>query len=80
MTRKKGKFGRFEPRKRFQKKIGMSKIQCYECNEYGHFKRNCLKLKKGNKKMKERSESHVTKEVEETEEKKSKDEVKDLYY
>jgi len=53
MTRKKGNLGKFEPRKKFHKKIDISKIQCYECNEYGHFKRNCPKLKKGNKKMKE---------------------------
>lgn len=59
----------------------MSKIQYYECNEYGHFKRNCPKLKKGNKKRKEKSEAHVTKEVEEPKEKKStKEEVKYLYY
>lgn len=41
MTRRKGKFGKFEPQKKFQKKIDMSNIQCYECNEYGHFKSNC---------------------------------------
>ena len=62
-------------------KIEMSKIQCYECNEYGHFKRNCPTLKKDNKKRKEINESHVTEEVEELEKKKSKkEEVKDLYY
>jgi len=32
-TRKKGKFGKFEPRKKFHKIFDMSKIQCYECNE-----------------------------------------------
>ena len=59
----------------------MSKIQCYECNEYGHFKRNCSKLKKENKKGKERNEAHVTKEVEELDKKKSnKEEVIDLHY
>jgi len=60
MARKKGKFGRLEPRKKFQKKIDMSKIQCYECNEYGKFNRNFTKLNKGNKKRKEISEAHVT--------------------
>ena len=59
----------------------MSKIHCYECNEYGHFKRNFPKLKKGNKKRNERSEAHVTKEVEEPEDNKlEKEEIKELYY
>ena len=40
MTKRKGKFRMFDPRKK--KKIDMSKIQYYECNAYGHFKRNCL--------------------------------------
>ena len=35
MARKKGKFGKFGPQKKFQKKIDMSKIQCYECNDMG---------------------------------------------
>jgi len=51
----------------------MSKIQCCECNEYGHFKRNCPKLKKGNEKRKERNESHVIKEVEEPRNKEDKE-------
>lgn len=79
MAKRKGKFGKFDPRKK--KKINMSKIQCYECNAYGHFKRNCPKLKKDNKKRNERNEAHVTEEMEESEKKKSKkEEVKDLYY
>ena len=27
-------------------------LQCYECNEYGHFKSYCPKLKEDNKKRK----------------------------
>lgn len=46
----------------------------------GHFMRDCLKLKKDNKKRKERIEAHITKEVEEPEEKKSKKEGIDLHY
>lgn len=37
-----------------RKKLNMSKIQSYECNEYGYFKRHCPKLKKDNKKRKEK--------------------------
>ena len=70
MAKRKGKFGKFDPHKK--KKIDMSKIQCYECQEYGNFKRDCLKLKKDNKKRKERNEAHVTEEVEEHEKKKLK--------
>lgn len=35
MTKKKGKFGKFKPWKRFQKKIDLSKIRCYECMNMG---------------------------------------------
>lgn len=64
-----------------KKKIDMPKIQCYGCQEYGHFKKDFLKLKKDIKKRKERNEAHITKEVEELEKKKSKEEeVKYLYY
>ena len=34
---KKRKFRKFEPR---QKKINISKIQLFKCNDYGHFKRD----------------------------------------
>lgn len=48
----------------------MSKIQCYGCNEYGHFKiLNCPKLKKDNKNRKEKNEAHVIEEVGEHEKK-----------
>ena len=57
----------------------MTKVQCYRCQEYGHYKRYCPKLKKDNKKR-GREEAHITKEVEESEKKKFKEEVKYLYY
>ena len=59
----------------------MYKNKCYECNEHGNFKRNCPKIKKENKNIKERNKSHVTEEVEEPEKKNSKNgELKNLYY
>ena len=76
MTKGKGKFGKIGPQK---KKKNMAKIQCYGCQEYGHYKIDCPKLKKDNNKRR-REEAHITEEVEEAEKKKSKEEVKDLYY
>lgn len=77
MTKRKGKFGKFGPQK---EKKNMAKVRCYGCQEYGHYKRDCPKLKKDNNKR-GREEAHITEEVEEAEKKKSKkEEVKDLYY
>ena len=77
MTKRKGKFGKFGPLK---KKRNKAKIQCYGCQEYGHYKRDCPKIKKGNNKR-EREEVHITEAVEEAENKKyKKKEVKYLYY
>ena len=68
MTKRKGKFGKFGPQK---KKKNMAKIQCYGCQEYGHYMRDYPKLKKDNKKIR-REEAHITEEVEEAKNKKSK--------
>ena len=46
MAKRKGKFGKFGPRRTNNK--DMSKIQCFGCQEYGHYKRNFPKLKKDN--------------------------------
>ena len=54
----------------------MSKIQYYECNEYGHFKRNCPKLKKDNNNKRKREEARVTQEVKEDDKKHSKEDDK----
>ena len=62
MTKRKGKFGKFGPRRTNKK--DMSKIQCYGCQEYGHYKRNCHKLK-DNKNNRKREETHMTQEVKE---------------
>ena len=57
----------------------MSKIQCYGCQEYGYYKRNCPKLKKDNNKRK-REEAHVIQEMKEEENKQKKEDPSDLYY
>ena len=75
MAKRKGKFGKFGPQKR---KKNMAKVQCYGCQEYGHYKRDCPKVKKDNKRGRE--EAHIAKEVEEVEKKRpKKEEVRDLY-
>ena len=77
MTRRKAKFGESGSRK---KKRDISKIQCYGCQEYGHYKRDCPKIKKDNNKR-GREEGHITEKVEDAEKKKSKkEEVIDLHY
>ena len=69
---KKRKFGKSK------KKIDMSKIQCFGCNEYGQVKRDCSN--KVNNKSKERSEAHID-EVKGNPKKKPKGEdPKDLHY
>lgn len=67
MAKRKGKFKKSGPQK---KKKDMLKIQCYGCQEYGHYKRDCPKFK--DNKRKERNEAHITEEVEEPDEKKFK--------
>ncbi len=45
MAKRKGKFGK-------NKMVDMENIECYGCQEYGNYKKNCPKLKKDNKKIK----------------------------
>lgn len=73
MSKGKGKFGKFGPQK---KRKNLAKVFSFGCQEYGHYKRDCPKIKRNNK-IKE--EAHIT-EVEELETKKMKEEVRDLYY
>ena len=72
--RKKGRFGKFDPH---NKRI-MDKVQCFGCNELGHYKRDFPKSRKDKTK---KEEAHVTDMREEPDAKKSKkEEVRDLYY
>jgi len=57
----------------------MSKVQCFGYQEYGHYKRDCPKLKKDNNKRK-KEEAHMTQEVKEEDKKKKKEDLPDLYY
>lgn len=59
MAKRKGKFGKFGPRRTSNR--DMSKIQCFGCQEYGHYKSDCPKPKKDNNNNKrKREEAHVT--------------------
>ena len=58
----------------------MSKIQCFGCQEYGHYKRNCPKLKKDNNNKRKREEANMTQEMKEEEKKQNKEDPLDLYY
>ena len=51
---KKWKFGKY-------KKKDMFKVQCFGCNRFRHFKRDCIN--KHNNKIKEQSEAHVAEAV-----------------
>lgn len=46
ITKGKGKFGKFGPQK---KRKNMAKVQCFACQEYGHYIRDCPKIKRNNK-------------------------------
>lgn len=74
ITKGKGKFGKIGPQK---KRKNMAKVQCFGYQEYGHYRRDCPKIKKNNK---NKEEAHITEEVEELETKKPKEEMRDLYY
>ena len=58
MTRRKGRSGNFGS---WKKKRDMSEIQCYGCQEYRHYKRDCPKVKKDNKRGRE--EAHIAIEI-----------------
>jgi len=58
MAKRKGKFGKLGPPKKNNK--DMSKIQCFRCQEYGHYKINCPKIKKDNNNRMKREEYHLS--------------------
>lgn len=65
MTRRKGKFGKFDPP---EKRKNMAKERCYGCQKLGHYRRDFPKCKR------KREEAHITKEVKEPETNKLKKE------
>jgi hypothetical protein len=65
----------FGSRKKFNHKRDMSKVQCFGCNEYGHYKRDFPKLAK---KRKERHHASVVNDEEPS--KKVKHEETDFFY
>ena len=78
MAKRKGKFGKFGQLRTNNKY--MSKIQCFGCQGYGHYKRNCPKLKKDNNNKRKKEETHMTQELEKEEKKQKKEDPPDLYY
>lgn len=50
MAKRKGRFGKFIPQRK--SKRDMSKVQCFDYQEYGHYKRDFPKFKKENNKRK----------------------------
>ena len=78
MAKRKGKFGKFGPQRTNNK--DMSKIQCYGCQEYGHYKRICPNLKRDDNNKRKREEAHTTQKVKEEEIKQKKEDPMDLYY
>jgi hypothetical protein len=69
--RNKRKFG---SRKKSNQKKDMSKIQCFNCRKYGHYKNHCLELEK----MKETHEALVAEEREPS--KKSKQDKTNFFF
>jgi predicted aspartyl protease len=64
---------RYDSRKKFKR--DMSKVQCFECHDYGHYKRNCPKL---TRKRKERH--HASTANDEEPSKKTKHDEADFFY
>ena len=68
MSMKKGRFGKFGPQ---NTKINVDKARCFGCNDLGHYKQDCPRLRKDKGK---KEEAHLTNEREEPNAKKSKKE------
>ena len=70
MSGKKGRFIKFGPQ---NKKRNVNKARCFGCNNFGHYKRDCPRLRKDKRK---KEEAHIK---EEPDKKKSKkEEARDL--
>ena len=55
----------------------MDNVQCFGCDELGHYKRDCPKSRKDKRK---KEEAHVTYEREKPTKRSKKEEARDLYY
>jgi hypothetical protein len=66
---------RFDSRKKFNHKRDMSKVQCYGCHEYGHYKKDCPKLEKNRK-----EEHHALVANDDVPSKKTKHEETNFFY
>lgn len=77
----KGKFGRSHHPKKQQ---DVANVRCFECNELGHCRRNCLKLTKESnqrKGTKRKDGAHTAEEVKELKKKKTKEEdPRDVFF
>ncbi|KAG8642634.1 hypothetical protein MANES_12G103911v8 [Manihot esculenta] len=75
---------RFIPRKNFRKEKGESSkkevVICYDCNKPGHYKVDCLKLKKPIKKFKKKAFKATWDESSDTEEEDAGDEIANMCF
>jgi hypothetical protein len=65
---------KFGSRRKPNQGKGISKVQCFNCRKYGHYKNHCLELKK----REEKHEASIAEEKEPT--KKTKKDGRDFFF